>query len=244
MNCKAAILMGLSLATVPAFAQSQSWWPPRILLIEREELQPGKMQQYEQIAMAYSAALDRARVTTHRIALNMAVGGDRERVYLSGYESMEAYERARDDWGGGPLRGELENLREKASEILADRQTFVAVYRPELSYRPTGFNFSEVRFVMMNQHLIPAPLEQRYSSEINRSMESLLKAEADRHWYVYRTIAGAPTGTGFLLEPFRSLREMDPYLESTGRLFDSAYLSVRSPEIGIFSVNQRTSYPK
>ena len=80
MNLK-TVSLGLLLSTAAAFAQSQgSWWPPRILLIEREEVQPGKMPQYEQIAMQYSAALDRARVTTHRIALNMAVGGDRARV--------------------------------------------------------------------------------------------------------------------------------------------------------------------
>ena len=157
---------------------------------------------------------------------------------------MDAYERSRDDGSGGPLRTELENLREKASEILADRQTFVAVYRPELSYRPTGFNFSEVRFVLMNQHLTPAAQEAQYAADIKGHMEALGKADANRHWYVYRVIAGAPTGTGFLIEPFRSLREMDPFLESPGRLFDSTYLSTRSPEIGIFAINLRTSYPE
>ena len=39
---------------------------------------------------------------------------------------------------------------------------------------------------------------------------ALNKAEVNRHWYVFRTRVGAPTGTAILIEPFRSLREVDP----------------------------------
>jgi hypothetical protein len=244
MNAKNLVLIVCS-TIVPAMGQnSNNWWPPRILLIEREEVQPGKMPQYESLAMAYAAALDRARVTTHRVGLNMAVGGDRERVYLSGYESMEALERGRDDWGGGPLRAELENLREKASEILASRQTLVGVYRHDLSYRPTGFNSSEIRYVMMNQHLTTAANEAKYVADIKAHMDVLNKADANRHWYLYQVIAGAPTGTGILIEPFRSLREMDPFVESSAKMFESIHVSPRTPEIGIFMLNLRTSYPR
>jgi len=244
MNAKNLVLIACS-AIVPAFAQnSNNWWPPRILLIEREEVQPGKMNAYESIAMAYAAALDRARVTAHRVGLNMASGGDRERVYLTGYDSMEALERAREDWGGGPLRAELENLRERASEILLNRQTMIAVYRDDLSYRPTGFNSSEIRYVLMNQHLTPAANEAKYVADIKAHMGTLRKAEVNRHWYVYRVIVGAPTGTGILFETFRSLREMDPFVDSTTNMFESVHVSSRTPEIGIFVVNPRTSYPR
>ena len=185
------------------FAQS-SWWPPRILQIEREEVQAGNMPQYETLSAAYADALGRARVAVHRVALNMAFGGDRERVYISGYESMEALERARDDWAQGPLRTELETLREKISDILADRQTMVAVYRPELSYRPTDFNYSEIRYVLLNQHLVSASQEASMRMTSRVKWTALNKADVNRHWYVFRTLVGAPTGTAILIEPFRS----------------------------------------
>lgn len=228
----------------PVLAQNSNWWPPRVLLIEREEVQPGKMPLYESIAMSYAAALDRARVTTHRVGLNLAAGGDRERVYLTGYDSMDALERAREDWGGGPLRAELENLRERASEILLNRQTMIAVYRNDLSYRPTGFNSSEIRYVLMNQHLTQAAQEAKYVADIKTHMEALKKADVNRHWYIYRVIVGAPTGTGILFETFRSLREMDPFVHTPSTMFESTYVSSRTPEIGIYVVNPRTSYPK
>jgi len=240
MIAKTVLLLA---AVVPAFAQS-SWWPPRILQIEREEVQPGKMPQYETLSAAYADALGRARVTIHRIALNMVVGGDRERVYITGYESMDAVERARDDWGQGPLRVELETLREKISEILADRQTMVAVYRPELSYRPTDFNYSEIRYVLMNQHIVAASQEAQYAQDIKGQMNTLAKADVNRHWYVFRTLVGAPTGTAILVEPFRALREVDPFIDSFASPFNTTYLSSRSPEIGIFMVSRRASYPK
>ena len=236
-------LIFLLAAAIPAFAQN-SWWPPRILQIEREEVTPGNMQQYETLSAAYADALGRARVSVHRVALNMAFGGDRERVYISGYESMEALERARDDWGQGPLRAELETLREKISNILADRQTMVAVYRPELSYRPTDFNYSEIRYVLMNQHLVSASQEGQYADDIKSKADALNKADVNRHWYVFRTLVGAPTGTAILIEPFRSLREVDPFIDTFASPFNSTYLSSRSPEVGIFMLNHRASYPK
>jgi hypothetical protein len=235
----------LLLAAMPAAAQnSNNWWPPRVLLIEREEVHPGRMTPYESLAVSYAAALDRARVTTHRVGLNMAIGGDRERVYLSGYDSMDSLERARDDWGAGPLRAELEGLREKTSELLASRQTLVAVYRSDLSYRPTGFNLNEIRYVLMNQHFTPSSQDAQHVADIRAHMETLNKADVNRHWYVYQVIAGAPVGTGIMIEPYRSLREMDPFLNEPGRLFESAYSSSFTPETGIFSVNPRTSYPR
>src|SRR5678816_4591988 len=108
MNARTILLLLCAVVTQAAFAQT-SWWPPRVLLIEREEVLAGKMAQYEPIAQAYAAALDRARVAPHRIALNIGAGGDRERVYLTGYESMDALENARDDWGRGEVRAELQS---------------------------------------------------------------------------------------------------------------------------------------
>jgi hypothetical protein len=230
---------------IPALAQSSNdWWPPRILMIEREEAQPGRMAQYESVAVEYAAALERARVATHRVGLSMAVGGDRERVYLSGYDSMEALERAREDWGLGPLRSQLETLREKASETLASRQTLLAVFRSDLSYRPAGFNLSEIRYVLMNTHFIPSAQEAKHVADIKAQMSALNEADVNRHWYVYQVIAGAPIGTSIMIETYRSLREMDTFIDRPGRAFESAYLSSVTPEIGIFAVNPRTSYPK
>jgi hypothetical protein len=72
----------------------------------------------------------------------------------------------------------------------------------------------------------------------------LNKADVNRHWYMFRTLVGAPTGTGILIEPFRSLREIDPFLDDPGKPFENTFLSAESPEIGIFTVNTRASYPK
>src|SRR5262249_40552069 len=151
---------------------SNNWWPPRVLMIEREEALPGKMTQYESLAVSYAAALERARVATHRVGLNMAVGGDRERIYLSGYDSMDALERAREDWAAGPLRPELEGLREKAAEVLANRQTLLAVYRDELSYRPTAFNLSDIRYVLMNQHFVPSSQEAQHRADVTAQIRA------------------------------------------------------------------------
>ena len=51
-------------------------------------------------------------------------------------------------------------------------------------------------------------------------------------------------GTAILIEPYRSLREMDAFIDSPNRLFESFYLSSVTPEIGIFFINPRTSYPR
>jgi hypothetical protein len=47
-----------------------------------------------------------------------------------------------------------------------------------------------------------------------------------------------------MMETYRSLREMDAFIDNPGRAFESAYLRSVTPEIGIFAVNPRTGNPK
>lgn len=69
----------------------------RVLYMEREDVQPGKLAEHTLLSEQYSEALTQARVSNSRVGLITAAGFDRERIFLSGYESMDALERARDD---------------------------------------------------------------------------------------------------------------------------------------------------
>ncbi len=250
-------LLWLLLPAVTFAQTSSDWWPPRVLFFEREQVMPGKGTEYDAAAEAFSTTITRARVSTHRLGLNPVGGEDQERMFLLGYESMEAVERSRDDWRTGPLRPELEKITSHLAELRRGRITLIARYREDLSYRPASLSLSDARYVFTDQHVVRWGQEAEYADDVRTVMRGLDAADSRRRWYTFEVTAGAPPGTMLRIETYRALSEMDATPEEARAVSESGGGARRpgqrwkatlqkhwTPEVRLLYVNPRTSYPR
>ena len=145
----------------------------RILFFERDQIISGQVTDFDAAAEAFSTTITRARVSTHRLGLNPVGGENQERLFLSGYESMEALERGRDEWRNGPLRPELEKLSDSLAGLRRGRITILARYREDLSYHPRSLSIADTRYLYLDQHVVRWGQEQEYVQDVNALRSAL-----------------------------------------------------------------------
>src|SRR5262249_14876053 len=86
-------LLGLlAAAPVPAVAQPAEQGPPPVLVINREQVKPGKMSAHEKVSSAYTALFTKVNPETAWLGLTPIAGDDNIVLFLSGYPTFAAAE--------------------------------------------------------------------------------------------------------------------------------------------------------
>lgn len=206
-------LLGLCAVAGAAAAQDPPG-PPNLLVINREEIKPGKLAPHEKTAASFVSVVSRTPAQSYRLALVPVTGDDNVVVYLEGHDSWAALETARRQFdeavrSNAALKAELDQL-DRQGDVHASQQTAIYRYRPNLSYRPQGMDqVARARFLGITRIRVQpgrGPDYADYLKTINAARE---KAGSDMHTAVYQAVSGDPNGTFLVVGLNRSLAERD-----------------------------------
>jgi hypothetical protein len=226
-----ALLAVLLLSAAAAAAQEQTSAPPPVLSIGQEEITPGSMGAHQKQVASYLALFNRANVGASRLGLVPVSGDDNQVLYLEGYASFADLEATRnksdETFAASPvLQAELDALDRQTGPMHATQKTLIAVFRPDLSYRPLGTDaVGKSRYFSVTTNRIKPgryTAYEEYAKQLNRARE---KANLNEHTSVYQVVTGAPLGTFVSFSSSRSLSEWDDFgrgMQARNKAIDEA----------------------
>jgi len=246
-----AVLLMLSVAG-PALAQEGS--PSKVIQIYREEVKPGKTAAHEKVEVGWPRAFAKANSPTHYLAVT-SVSGPTEAWYITGYESLAAWEKDTQNNDNNPtLSAELQRLSAQDGELLSNARSIVATYQPDMSYRANDINLGEMRYFYVTTVRVRPGTSY---SDINKLvLAAHEKASVPEHWAVFQVNYGMPSGTFLIFEPLKSLADVDAFAQTHGEAYRNAIgedgtkklreltsAAVITSETNIFAFAPKMSYP-
>jgi len=256
MKITRPILLALAFAVAGSpFAASQEMsGPPKVLLIQREFIKPGKAGAIHDRSEAnFVQALTRAKWPTRYLALNSLSGKSRA-LYLTGYPSFEAVQKDSDAMEKDPALGpELDRLEVLDGELLDSTDQFVLYYDADTSYRPES-DLSHARYLEVSSYVVKPGHDHDWGEIAKMVIAAHQKAGTSAHWATYEMAYGG--GDEYvILSSDKSMADIDQGF-AEGKQFDAAMgedglkklrdltaSAIESSDSQLFEFNPRQSYP-
>jgi len=198
--------------------------PPLIRVVRRAGVDPAAIRPYAQ-----------GRAAAHVFGM-VAIAGPSETWLLEAHGSFTGIE----DVDRAVRAGSPPRLREDvfADDLQALSGTFVAIYRPGLSYRPEQAirMFGKARYFYATVYRVPAGGRHDFYDTVRARRAGLDSINLDRPDIAYQIIAGAPSGMYVFLAPLTSLATLDEALARTplgGEVFGPRPAKAPPPEAEI-----------
>jgi hypothetical protein len=240
-----------------AVAQSKSatTGPPKVLVIGREVVKMGQGSAHEKWEAGWPRAFAKAEWNAHYLAATSLTGESRA-LYLSGYDSMEAWEKDTEATRKNKtLSAELDALSVKDADFLKESRTGVFTYMPELSYQPDA-PLAGLRYFRIFNILVKPGHDSHFVETRKLVREAHEKAGLKEHFAVYHIAGGGSAGQYLIFIPMQSLAEVDQFDSLHGAAYKAALgeegqkkiadfnaQGVESTESNIFALNPAMSYP-
>jgi hypothetical protein len=255
MKITRPILLALTFAIASstlAAAQEMSG-PPKVLLIQREFIKPGKSGAIHDRSEAnFVQALTRAKWPTHYLALNSLSGKSRA-LFLTGYPSFEAVQKDNDGMEKDPVLGpELDKLMALDGELLDSTDQFVLYYDADTSYRPES-DLSHARYLEVSSYVVKPGHDHDWGEIAKMVIAAHQKAGTSAHWATYEMAYGG--GDEYvILSSDKSMADIDQGF-AEGKQFEAAMgedgmkklhdliaSTIESSDSQLFAFNPRQSY--
>jgi hypothetical protein len=241
-------------------AQDPTSGPPKVLVIMREYLKPGKTGSlHEKTEGAFVHAMAAAKWPTHYFAMDSLSGPSRA-LFFVGYPSFEAMEK---DTLATQKNTTLSAALDRASiadgDLLTSYETSMSIYREDMSLR-AAVNIAQMRYFEITQFVVRPGHEKDWEALVKIYTTGYEKTVPDAHWATFERMYGANTGGSvgdvfIVLNPMKSLAEVDSGFADSKK-FDSslsdsekkkmAELSaacIESVQTNLFAFNPKESYP-
>ena len=257
-----SILFGLALGMIVstgtrATAQQPSAGPPPVLQIVREDIKTGMMEAHSREANATVRIWAKAKSPHHRLALVPVAGNENEVTYLWPFESMAAFEKAKQDLDriGETYKADFARTRHTGEDYHSAQRDMVARLRPDLSYNgPADIGHS--RFMRIETIRVKPGHANEFEEARKIMTAAHEKAKVDEHMAVYQVMGGTQAGTYVVLIPWKSLAEADgvqplphgkAYQDALGESGTKKIASLSSDsivfnDVGIYAFNPQLSY--
>jgi hypothetical protein len=194
--------------------------PPKVLVVSREEIKPGKMTPHAKSAATFVSVANRAGAANYRIGLVPLSGDTNVVVYLEAHPSFAAYEAASTAFDGvvakdAALKAEMDAV-DRQGEMHESVKTGLYRFRPDLSYRPGGMEeVARARYMTIRTTRVRTGHTPEYVEYVKRFVAAREKAGVDAHTAVYQIVSGGDPSTFLTFTIARSLAEWD---EVTARM--------------------------
>jgi hypothetical protein len=236
-------------------AQQTTMGPPKILVVDREVVKPGKEAAHQGTEGAIPKALGKAKWGQHYIAAS-SLSGEHRVVFLIGYDSFAAWEADNNATAKDKsLSSELDSLNAKDGDMLSGTSTLVMTLDPELSYNIDAPIPGVRYFDVSTLHLKPGHVDEY--KELRKMVAAAHKTAAVKeHYAVYHLVAGGASGTYLVFIPMHSLAEEDQSDDAHGKAYKDAVgdenrkkilefgrEAVDTSETNLFAVDTGMSYP-
>lgn len=247
------MLSGIT-GTMAAQDQQGMDMPPKVLVITREYLKPGKMGgTHEKSESAFVQAFARAKWPTHYLAMDSLSGRSRS-LFLTGYDSFEAWEKdALATQKNAQLSAALEHAAAVDGDMLDSMDGHAMVYREDYSLRP-GVELPHMRYFEITLFHVKPGHEKDWDDIVKMVKAAYEKSIPDARWATYEAVYGAPGGTYVVFNPMKAASEIDKGLaenkdfesamgeDGMKRLGELSAAAIESSESNLFVLNPRMSY--
>lgn len=204
-----AILAAMCLtlfATIVAAQTHDQDGPPKVLIITREEVKPGKGEIHNQHEAAWTQALIKANWNTPMLAITSVTGAN-EDWFLIGYDSFAAMEKdTKTLEKNAAASAVMSQYGAKETDFVSETRTITARYRPELSYRP-DFKLGDYKYFSVNTIRFRLGEDSKHVFEVLNGARE--KANFDAHVLIYQVNSGMPAGTYVTFTPLKDLSTWD-----------------------------------
>jgi hypothetical protein len=212
MRATTWLALGLSLAGVcgsVCSAQETATTLPKVLVIEREYMKPGKTGMvHEKAESAFVEAMAKAKSPTHYFALT-SMSGTQRALFLISYPSFEAWQKEEETMSTNAAFGAaMDHAGLVDGELQTSRDDGVLVRMDEYSLNPRA-DLSGMRYMEISSYKVKPGKQQEFMEAVK-----LVKAAYEKvpgtHWGFFRLAYGNDSGGVYLvLQAHKSLAELD-----------------------------------
>ena len=186
--------------------------PPKILVIDREFLKPGKGgAAHEKSESAFVQAFARAKWPTHYFAANSLTGKNRTLFFIP-YPSFEAWEK---DGLAQQKNAALSAATDRATladgELLSETDAGVFMYNEDQSLRGP-VDIAHMRYFEIDLYSV-RPGHRKEWGDILKLVKAAYEKIPDAHWAVYEAAYGQEDVTYLVIIPMKSAAEIDKNME-------------------------------
>lgn len=227
--------------------------PPPVLRIVREDIKEGKSAAHRNNENSFMLEAVVSKYPANVIGMSSLTGTD-QAWFLEAHASFEAIENtlAAFDKPGSKFA----QIDELDAEFRSSSRSWIAVYRPDLSYHGSDImpNLPKARFLNVTMMRVQPGHDADFAEVGHMAVDALQKAISDQPVAVYQAVSGLPDGTYFLFQPCASLKALDAsadrmrsMLQAMGdagakRFQTTAGAAIASQESVLFSIDPRMSY--
>lgn len=253
------LLLGLSFivataGSIEAQEKMDAMQPPKVLVINREFLKPGKGgSAHDKSESAFVQAFAKAKWPTRYLAMDSLSGRSRA-LYLAGYDSFEAWEKDNQAIQSNTTVGAaLERAAMADGDLLSDYDTTVLTYSEEYSLRP-GVDVAQMRYFEISLFQI-RPGHRKDWDDLVKLVMAAYEKIPDVRWATYEVAYGQMGNTYAVFSPMKSAAEIDKAFaqgkefmanmgpEGMKKFADLSSAAIESSQSNLFQFNPRSSYP-
>ena len=242
----------------PATAQDQASGatpPPKVLVIMREYLKPGKGgMAHQKTERAFVQAMTNAKSPDHYIAMDSMSGQSRSLFFL-GFDSFGDWGKDTEAMMKDPsLAASFDSAMQADGELLKSYDTGVFVYQPDKSVS-SAVDIAHMRYVAITMIKVRPGHDEDWDT-LAKMHDSIFGKDPNAHWAMYEKSYGADSGSIYIvLAPMRSLAEIDQRRAASKQAWEAVSAddkkkaedleasTFESIEVNLFAFNPKISYP-
>lgn len=229
--------------------------PPKVLLIQREFLKPGKAGNiHEKSESAFVQAFTRAKWPTHYFALNALTGKPRA-LFLVGYDSFESWEK--DNMATAKnkaLSAAMDHAVAADGDLLSEQDQTVLVYNDDQSLN-SAVDIAHMRYFEIAAYRVRAGHKHDWD-ELVKLVKAAYEKVPDMHWAEFDAMYGQEGSVHVVFFPMKSLKEVDDgfakdkqFVSELGedgmkRLGELESAAIESNQTNLFQFSPSMSYPR
>jgi hypothetical protein len=200
-------------------AQEQNNPIPKLLVIDREMVKFGRDAAHAKNEAAFARAFAAAKAPDRYLAAT-TLSGPNEALFFTGFDSYDAWDKARQYDNQAKVQAATAPLMEKDSEYISEGNQVVAAYNEKWSYRP-GINIAEMRYFEIETIRLKPGHDKDWEEIVSLYNATASKIKLDEHDIFFEARYGAPDGTVIIFTPRKSLAALDAAM-GTGKSFQEA----------------------
>jgi len=227
--------------------------PPKVLVIFREFLKPGKAgSTHEKSESAFVQAFTRAKWPAHYLAVDSLSGKPRS-LFLVGYDSFDAWEKDNQaTQKNTALSTALERAAAADGELLSDYDAGVFTLKEEYSLH-IPVDIPHMRYFEITRFQVK-PGHDKDFDELAKMYMAAYDKMPDVHWATFQGVYGPEGNTYLVFTPMKSASEIDKSFvtgkqveaamgaEGGKKAADLSAAAIETSQTNLFIFNPRISY--
>jgi hypothetical protein len=251
-----ALLMGGAVSVMAQANAGGVMPPPKVLVIFREFLKPGKAgSPHQKTESQFAQAFTAAKWPTRYIEADSMSGQPRS-LFFVGYDSFDAWEKDnKATEKNATLSAALDRASIADGEVLSSSDGGVFTYREDYSLR-ANVNIAQYRYFEISRYVVKPGHEKEWDDLVKMYIDGYTKASQNALWATYSSMYGQDNGGVYVvITPLKSLAEVDTEV-ADGKKFEAALgangmkrlgeltaACLQSSATNLFTFNPKLSYP-